>query len=525
MVAAAELPINTGANAIQMAQAIFGSGVLVNGASYSGDNRSSGIYSDGNAISPGVVPGDTGVILSTGRVVDFTNSSGDSNQATNRSRNTSGENGNNDFDALAGSRTYDASYLDVDFTPTGNTMTMQFVYSSEEYPEYSSSIYNDIVGVWINGAVVPLSVGNGNNSIGNISPTSNTNQYNDNTADQFNTEMDGFTVTMTLTIPVNPGVVNSIRIGIADVGDSNYDSNLLIAGDSVQTVLIANDDNLTVGVGGTKTVDVLANDYSATGASLTITEINGVAVVAGSSVTMPTGQVVTLNADGTFTIDTDLDVETVSFTYKIQDSLGETDIGFVIVDTVPCFVAGTLIRTPDGDVPVETLIPGDLVETVDEGAQPLRWIGMRQVKGVGKLAPVRFEAGALGEHRELLLSPQHRVMIRDTYAELMFGETEVLVAAKDLVNDSTIRRQECDAVTYVHILFDRHQVVFSEELATESFLPGPQTTKSFEAHLIDEICTIFPDLDPHTGEGYGPAARPGLRNYEAQALLAARMAA
>ena len=101
----------------------------------------------------------------------------------------------------------------------------------------------------------------------------------------------------------------------------------------------------------------------------------------------------------------------------------------------------------------------------------------------------------------------------------------MLVSAKDLVNDNTIRRLESASVTYVHILFDRHQVVFSEGLATESFLPGPQTTRSFERHLIDEICTIFPELDPDTGKGYGPSARPGLRNFEAKALLATRWAA
>ncbi len=525
MVAASELPINTLATAFQMAQSIFGSGVTVNSASYTGDARSSGIYSNGNATSPGVVPSDTGVILSTGRVTDFTNTFGQSNQSTNTSTNTSGPNNNAMFNAIAGASTYDAAYLDIDFTPTGDTMTMQFVFSSDEFPEYSASVYNDVVGVWINGTHVPLSVGNGKTSVGNVNQTNNINLYKDNTLDQFNTEMDGFTVTMTLTIPVNPGVVNSIRIGIADVVDSNYDSSLLIAGDSVQTVLIARDDDVTIGIGGTKTVDVLANDYNAAAGTLTITQINGVAVTVGSTVTLPTGQVVTLNADGTFTIQTDLDAETVSFTYKIQNSAGQTDVGFVTVDTVPCFVAGTLIRTPVGDVAVESLHPGDLVVTVDDGPQPIRWIGQREVCGLGKLAPIRFEPGALGDHGALLLSPQHRVMIRDTFAELMFGETEVLVAAKDLVNDCSIRPQDCESVTYVHILFDRHQVVWSEGLATESFLPGPQTTKSFDAAVIDEISLIFPELDPQTGSGYGPAARRGLRNFEAVALRASRLAA
>ncbi len=116
MVAASELPINTSATAMQMANTIFGSGVVVNSASYTGDSRSSGIYSDGIDTSPGVVPGDTGVILSTGRVTDFTNTFGTSNQSNGRSTNTSGQNNNPDFNALAGTSTYDASYLDVDFT-------------------------------------------------------------------------------------------------------------------------------------------------------------------------------------------------------------------------------------------------------------------------------------------------------------------------------------------------------------------------------------------------------------------------
>lgn len=76
MVAASELAINIGASATAMAQEIFGDGVTVVGATYSGDSRSSGIYSGGDTTSPGVTPGDSGVIFSTGRAQDFTNSSG-----------------------------------------------------------------------------------------------------------------------------------------------------------------------------------------------------------------------------------------------------------------------------------------------------------------------------------------------------------------------------------------------------------------------------------------------------------------
>jgi hypothetical protein len=99
-----------------------------------------------------------------------------------------------------------------------------------------------------------------------------------------------------------------------------------------------------------------------------------------------------------------------------------------------------------------------------------------------------------------------------------------LVAARDLVNDRSVLRRVGGDVTYVHLLFDRHQVVFSEGLETESFLPGPQTTKSLEREIVDEICAIFPEIDPETGHGYSPSARRTLKRYEADILRAARVA-
>ncbi|MGX0975945.1 hypothetical protein ACSSVY_001659, partial [Roseovarius sp. MBR-51] len=426
---------------------------------------------------------------------------------------------------LRRSQTYDASFLDVDFIPTGDVMTMQFVFSSEEYPEFAVGAFQDFFGVWINGSLVPLSVGDGDIDPNNLNAGSNSNLFINNTQDQFNTEMDGFTVTMTLTIPVNSGEVNSIRIGIADVTDANYDSTVLIAADSVQTTLVAMDDLTTLFPDGTRIIDLLGNDVNNTAGTLVITHINGKAVVAGDIVTLNSGQQIRLNADGTIEVIGDGDTEVFNFTYEVRSSTGQTDVGFVTVNSVPCFVAGTLIRTPDGEVTVETLRPGDLVITQDEGPQPLRWIGRRRVAAEGAFAPIRIAANTFGRHRELLLSPLHRVLIRDSLAELLFGEREVLIAARDLVNDRSVRRVEGGMVDYVHILFDRHQVVFSEGLATESFLPGPQTTQSFEAEIIAEICALFPEIDPETGVGYSPAARRTLKSYEARLLVAQGLAA
>ena len=565
MVAASELPIQTvgeGTTATDMANEIFGDGVTVTGATYYGDTDSAGIYSDGDATSPG----DTGIIMSTGTAEDFTNEAAvggtagngngnngnangnggngngnngngngnggnangggaDPNQSSSTSTNTSGTNNFSQYNNAAGGNTYDASTLDIDFIPDTDVLTMQFVFSSEEYPEFANSIYQDFFGVWINGELVEHDVGDGETDPFNISTTNNINMYNDNTSDAFNTEMDGFTITLTLTMVLNPGETNSMRIAIADVGDSQYDSSVLIAGNSVQTEVIAISDDVNVYPDGTTTLDVLSNDINngPAGSTLTITHINGQPTTVGTAITLATGQQVTLNSDGTFSVVGDGDEEDFNFTYTIDNGTN-SDVGFVNATSVPCFVAGTLIATPEGDRCAERLLPGDLVMTKDEGAQPLRWIGSRRVAAVGDFAPIHIRANTLGQHRDLLVSPLHRVLIKDNLAELLFGEAEVLVAARDLVNDHSIMRREGGEVTYVHLLFDRHQVVFSEGLETESFLPGPQTSSSFEADVVEEIYSIFPELDPETCTGYPTAARRTLKRYEAELLRAAKVA-
>lgn len=524
MVPGQELIYNTNASALQMANEIFGEGVTVVGATYTGDNRSSAVYSGGDSIAPDVTPSDTGVILSTGFATNFTNNSTNANLRAGTSSNTTGVNNDSDFNALAGASTFDASILEVNFIPDADTLTMQFVFSSEEYPEFVNSVFQDVVGVWVNGDLVELSVGGGAVNPAAINTTDNQNLFVDNTGSDFNTEMDGFTVTLTLKAQVNVGVINTIKIGIADVGDASFDSNLLIAGGSVQTAFIANDDSVNLAPGGSKTINVLSNDTAANPATLTITRVNGQAVSAGDTVTLSTGQQIALNANGTFTLLGGANTETVTFSYTAQAN-GISDTAFVTINQVPCFVRGTHIETPVGEVPVETLAVGDLVNTLDDGPQPLRWIGRRRVAAEGRFAPVRIRRGALGARRDLCVSPQHRMLIRDVWAELMFGATEVLVAAKDLVNDASIRIEERpgEEVEYFHLLFDRHQVIRAEGLETESFLPGPQIRSMFEVEVLAELVALFPELDPATGQGYGAASRPALRGFEA-GILSARLA-
>ncbi|MEM6482325.1 MAG: Hint domain-containing protein [Pseudomonadota bacterium] len=519
MVAGVELPINRFASAQDMAELIFGDGVTVTNASYTGDQDSSGIYTDGDSIAPEVTPGDTGVMFSTGDLRGFTNNnSSESNQSGGTTTASSGPNNVPDFNAEAGTSTFDASYLDVEFETDADVMTMNFVFASEEFPEFANSQFQDFVGVWINGSFVDLSVGDGDIDPGNLDPGSSPNLFIDNTSDQFNTEMDGFTATLTLTIPVSSTGTNFIRIGIADVADGNFDSTLLIAANSVQTTLVATDDSSTLFPTGSRTIDLLSNDVNTTGGTLSISQINGTNVVANSEVLLPSGQRIFVNGDGTITVLGDGDVEDVSFTYEVSSTTGESDVGFVTLNSIPCFVAGTHILTERGDRLVETLRPGDLILTRDDGMQPLRWIGRRTVPGTGDFAPVRIAAGTFGAHHALSLSPLHRVLIRDALAELLFGDQEVLVAARDLVNGHSVCREELAEVEYVHLLFDRHQVIMSEGLPTESFLPGPQMLDSFEADMVTEIYALFPELDPKSFDGYSAAARQMLKPYEARVL-------
>ncbi|MCU0856242.1 MAG: choice-of-anchor L domain-containing protein, partial [Rhodobacteraceae bacterium] len=372
-------------------------------------------------------PGDRGVILSTGQAQAFTT------QNATQSNTSGGTTTANDGPSnVFGAGTFDTSYLDIRFIPTGNILTIQFVFASEEYPEYVNSSFNDLVIIEVNGTRIPLSVATDSGSVSSINPNTNGSLYNDNTADQFNTEMDGFTATLSLNMVVNAGEVNRIRIGIADVGDDQWDSNLLIAADSLQTAFVANDDSRTMFINQEKTLDILANDSAPLGSTLTLTHINGLPVVAGQQITLPTGQVITVNLNGTISVLTDADIGTVSFSYTAQTSTGISDSAFVTIQTIPCFTRGTRLDTPYGPRRIEDLRIGDLVLTRDDGPRPIRWIGRRQVAATGRFAPVRIAAGVMGATEDVLVSPLHRVLVAGPTAELLFGAREVASGRHDL---------------------------------------------------------------------------------------------
>ncbi|MGJ8547796.1 MAG: Hint domain-containing protein [Sulfitobacter sp.] len=176
---------------------------------------------------------------------------------------------------------------------------------------------------------------------------------------------------------------------------------------------------------------------------------------------------------------------------------------FIFPGSVVCFARGTFIRTDRGDVPIEDLSVGDHVQTRDNGYKPLAWIGSRKIgrKAMDlqpKFRPIRISSGSLGINtpsQDLLVSPQHRVLVCSKIAQRMFDCNEVLVAAKHLVRIDGIEvAMDVAEVQYFHILFDEHEIVMSNGAESESLYTGPEALKSVSKSSQSEILALFPSL-------------------------------
>ena len=200
-----------------------------------------------------------------------------------------------------------------------------------------------------------------------------------------------------------------------------------------------------------------------------------------------------------------------------------------IESIVSCFTPGTRIATLGGEVAVEALRVGDMVATRDNGIQEIRWIGSRRItreelRADESLRPILIKAGALGQglpESDMMVSRQHRMLISGPRAELLFGSDEVLVRAQHLLNLPGVSVAEVEAVTYLHILFDRHEVILADGAWSESFQPGDRTMGGMDAAQCAEIYKIFPELAQAGHLARFEAARPTLKSFEARVLLAA----
>lgn len=221
------------------------------------------------------------------------------------------------------------------------------------------------------------------------------------------------------------------------------------------------------------------------------------------SITIGSGN--TANNDTTAVITNAPMVPGQQYTFTSEGNIGNGEIAY---STLACFVAGTLVKIPDGETAVEALREGDLVVCRDGRHVPLRLVLRTQVRakdlaGNPNLRPVRIQAGALGAGlptRDLLVSRQHRMLVTSPIAKRMFGTPEVLIAAAKLLQLPGVRVEPGqDPVDYFHLILEDHEVIFAEGAPTESLLTTPKALQALSADALAELRTLFPqaiDADP-----------------------------
>ncbi|MEQ6247595.1 Hint domain-containing protein [Sulfitobacter sp. HNIBRBA3233] len=174
--------------------------------------------------------------------------------------------------------------------------------------------------------------------------------------------------------------------------------------------------------------------------------------------------------------------------------------------TIPCFAPGMMVDCPGGARPVEALVPGERVLTRDHGMQPVVWTNRREQFFTHEDfsdRPIAISAGHFGASADLIVSPQHRLL-------LARGEgnqgTEVLVPAKALLGMRGVRQMKgCKKMVWHHFALASHQIVRVNGAWTESLLLGPMVVKGLPRRDRKALRALFPCADSFPLNG--PPAR------------------
>ena len=318
------------------------------------------------------------------------------------------------------------------------------------------------------------------------------------------------------------GVVQTDPAGTAGVVLGTFEAELVLQSGTATGTVVGSGAVATVYLGGSATgTDVqsggtLAYQAGGTIAGTTLErggalDITGLAYTSGGTATLgPNG--VLVQEGGTSAFVSLANSYTGEFFRLAPDAFGGTT---VVADAVPCYCRGTLILTPAGEVAVEDLTIGGAVVTASGTVRPIRWIGRRSYAGafaVGNpdVLPVLFRAGSLGDglpRRDLQVSPLHAMFLDGA-----------LIPAELLVNGRTILRAAgVDAVHYVHIELDSHDLLLAEGAPSESFVDDDSRGMF---HNAAEHRTLYPDV-PAAPARY---CAPRLEDGEALEAVRARLA-
>lgn len=211
---------------------------------------------------------------------------------------------------------------------------------------------------------------------------------------------------------------------------------------------------------------------------------------------------------------------------KTHEASGMKADAASLPNVVPCFTPGTVIATPFGEKPVEDLAVGDRVLTRDNGLQDICWIGSSRLSAqdlnkMPELRPVLIRSGAL-EHglpeADILVSPWHKVLIQSASTRAFFDENEVLAAAADMTGIDGVDVADVREVTYIHFMFDRHEVVLSNGFWTESLRPDDAVMASLGQIQRQQIFKLFPELRDVEGRQAYQSARRALTREECRLL-------
>ncbi|MFU8777767.1 MAG: Hint domain-containing protein, partial [Roseovarius sp.] len=308
-------------------------------------------------------------------------------------------------------------------------------------------------------------------------------------------------------LDASPLILGVETVAGSDFLDGGAGNDLVFGGGGNDTIMVGQGDTLFGGDGDDL---FILQDFAAPGGTITITGGEGDETNGDTLFLTPNQR----KSDITFT-NTDDAAGGLSGFFTTPDG---TLVNFSEIENIICFTPGLRILTPRGERPVESLRAGDLVITRDHGPQPIRWIGRRTVPGVDRFAPVRVAAHVLdGARAPLLVSPQHRFLFTGYRAELLFGCDEVLVAARHLIDGLAVTQVEQATVTYIHVMFDEHEVIYAEGAATESFHAGEIGISAISDPAREELFAVFPELRSNPN-AYGATARPCLRRHEARLL-------
>ena len=273
-----------------------------------------------------------------------------------------------------------------------------------------------------------------------------------------------------------------------DVIDGGTGADTIDGGDDADTIFIGAGDVVDGGEGGDDNDTLILNDFGAT------------VVFDGGN-----------PENGTVTFS---DGSTATFTN--------------IENIVPCFTPGSMVAIPGGTVAVEDLQVGDLVETRDHGPQAVRWIGKKFVcagalEQSPYLKPILIRKDSIAPSvpdRDMRVSPQHRMLIENSATQLWLGEEEVLVKAKHMTHKPGVHQVEAeDGVTYIHVMFDQHEILLVDNAWTESFQPGDMIDTDDAEGVFDELLELFPELATVTGRAPYTAARLSVKSHEARLVF------